>query len=328
MSESAARENQGAPNDLEERQKLERVLHDELAQLRDKQCEERRGLEFGQYELAPSGDGRVGLLFWLTIGAVGALYFLSELFVSKQLILQLKQNERQVEPNEPQADPSKPYGAGQPGYVAKGLLLPYLAACLATIAFVAGKPPAFSDWQRLLLFALAGAVLWGVPCLIACLIASERQISLLFTRFVSGAGFGVVLFFCAALLHYLGVLNERYVTVFGIAVFFLAHLAGCILFSGLTSVLQICDDLREWSARASGWFLVIGLIWTIYAFLVLWDPNTDWPGPITSEWKRNLLHLLVTSGGTIAGIAAALFGSSPSTAALQGHRASTPSRRP
>jgi hypothetical protein len=38
----AARENQGAPNDLEERQKLERVLHDELAQLRDKQCEERQ----------------------------------------------------------------------------------------------------------------------------------------------------------------------------------------------------------------------------------------------------------------------------------------------
>jgi hypothetical protein len=126
------------------------------------------------------------------------LYFLSELFVSKQLILQLKQkdtnqNQRRVDPNEPQSDRSKPYGAEQPGYVAKGLLLPYLAACLATIAFVAGKPPAFSDWQRLLLFALAGALLWGVPYLIACLIASERRISLLFARFLSGAGFGVVL---------------------------------------------------------------------------------------------------------------------------------------
>ena len=42
--------------------------------------------------------------------------------------------------------------------------------------------------------------------------------------------------------------------VFGISGFFLAHLAGSTLFAGLSTLVPDFDAVREWTARAGGWF--------------------------------------------------------------------------
>jgi hypothetical protein len=149
---------------------------------------------------------------------------------------------------------------------------------------------------------------------------------LVLARALSGAGFGVVMVLAVALLRLLCVppqYDERYVVVFGISGFFLAHLAGSTLFAGLSTFVPDFDAVREWTARAGGWFLVSGLIWTVYASLVLWDSQYDWPGPLFHKDWAGWVHLVVASGGTIAGVASALFGHSPSTPAREGQESSS-----
>ena len=177
------------------------------------------------------------------------------------------------------------------------------------------------------LLAFVGALLWalfntprGVPFQIA--LSVVRFLWLVLARALSGAGFGVIMVLAIALLRYFASqYDDRYVVVFGISGFFLAHLAGGTLFAGLSTLVQDFDAVREWTARAGGWFLVSGLIWTVYASLVLWDPQVDWPGTLLpKDWMGELVNLLLASAGTIAGVASALFGRSPSTPASEGQK--------
>lgn len=276
-------------------------------------------------------------------GWAAALYALSELFTGRELAIQQQQGG-------PLRKPARPYGAGQVWYVILGLLPAYAAACLASIVLI-GVPGAHG-WDFMTQFApqfaKAGALLWGLPFLGALLLqmlcnalpAKNSPVSppmspkdrahyltsgwryawLVFARFLSGAAFGVVAVLVVALLKQAGHDADRYVVVFGISGFFLAHLAASTLFAGLSTAVPDLDTVREWTARAGGWFLVSGLIWTVYAYLVLWDPQRDLPIGIYShlgDWK-GLVHLLVTLGGGLAGVASALFGRSASTAPTEG----------
>jgi hypothetical protein len=290
--------------------------------------------------LAQGGGGgplELGSRESLLLTAAAALYFVSELFTSWQMIRaeQPPQKEQQSNFDEP---PS-PYGAGQGWYVVFGLLLAYIAACIGSV--LVNPLPAGDEWwdfasQFAGKFALGGALLWGLPfAIMGALLFKAPPGSpspnswcerwkgrlrfpwLVFARALSGAGLGIVMVLAVALLRYLAwQYDDRYVVVFGISGFFLAHLAGSTLFAGLSTFAPDFDAVREWTARAGGWFLVSGLVWTVYVFLVLWDPDSDRPGTfLPPDWKGKLGHLLLASVGTIAGVAAALFGHSPSTPA-------------
>jgi hypothetical protein len=247
--------------------------------------------------------------FWL-LTCAASLYAFTEVFTSQQLIIQEQQGGRWR--------PPFPYGAGQTLFVIFGLIPVYVAACLASIVLIRA-PAEFQSWSVLIAFAGAGALLWGLPFLLA---SKMRLDWLLAARSLAGAGFGVALALFFFLLNRLELdQNDRYVVILGVAVFFLAHLIGGVLFVGLSSRIFDHDAVREWTARASGWFLVSGLVWTIYATLVLWDPGQDWPGNIVvSQFEampRNAFDAAMASLGGVAGVGAALFGQSNNTSASE-----------
>ncbi len=290
--------------------------------------------------LAQGGGGgplELGSRASLLLTAAAALYFVSELFTSWQMIRAEQPPQKEQQSNSDK--PSPPYGAGQVWYVVFGLLLAYIAACIGSV--LVNPLPAGDEWWAFVSqfagkFALGGALLWGLPFAImgALLFKAppgspspnswcerwKRRLRfpwLVVARALSGAGLGIVMVLAVALLRYLAwQYDDRYVVVFGISGFFLAHLAGSTLFAGLSTFVPDFNAVREWTARAGGWFLVSGLVWTVYVFLVLWDPDSDRPGTLLPpDWKGKLGHLLLASVGTIAGVAAALFGHSPSTPA-------------
>jgi hypothetical protein len=257
-------------------------------------------------------DGAIGFgpgspAFWL-LTCAASLYAVTEVFTSQQLVIQEQQGGRWR--------PPFPYGAGQTLFVILGLIPVYVAACLACIVLIRA-PAEFQSWRGLIAFAGAGALLWGAPFLFA----SKLRIDwLLGARSLAGAGFGVALALFFFLLNRLELdQDDRYVVILGVAVFFLAHLIGGILFVGLSSRIFDHDAVREWTARASGWFLVSGLVWTIYATLVLWDPGQDWPGNIVvSQFEgmpKKAFDAAMASLGGVAGAGAALFGQSSNTPA-------------
>lgn len=253
-------------------------------------------------------------------------YFCSCLFSSEQITLQLKRGGASGNP--------RPFGAGQGVFVLLGLAPAYVAACLASLVLLR-MPVDPVRWQALLFFGFGGSLLWGIP-----FIVTWRRIDrLLAARFVAGFGFGVVLALAFTLLRMAdGFEDDRYVVVFGIACCFLPQLAGGILFAGLSSRSLVKDDepvaaqsaddvsedaVREWSARAGGGFLLVGLGWTIYAILVLWD-QCDWPGAFLRShlggWLHGLGDWLLAGIGGGAGWAAALLGESKSTPANNGRK--------
>lgn len=245
--------------------------------------------------------------FWL-LACAASLYALTELFMSQQLIIQEQQGGRWR--------PPFPYGAGQTLFVILGLIPVYIAACLASIVLIRA-PAEFQSWSVLIAFAGAGTLLWGLPFL---LVSKLRIDWLLAARSLAGAGFGVVLALFFFLLNRFELdQNDRYVVILGVAVFFLAHLIGGILFVGLSSRIFDHDAVREWTARASGWFLISGLVWTVYATLVLWDPGQDWPANIVvsqfEDMPRKTFDAAMASLGGVAGLGAALFGQSSNTPA-------------
>jgi Patatin-like phospholipase len=285
------------------------------------------------------GDQLLGSpAFWL-LTAAAALYFVSEVLISWQMIRAEQPPQKEQQSNSDKPPP--PYGAGQGWYVVWGLLPTYIAAGMGSVVLVIALPAGDGCWAFVCLyagqFALWGALLWGLPFAImgALLFKAppgslspnsswerwKRRLRfpwLVFARALSGAAFGIVMVLAVALLRYLASpsqYDDRYVVVFGISGFFLAHLAGSTLFAGLSTVVRDFDAVREWTARAGGWFLVSGLVWTVYASLVLWDPDSDWPGPLFPKDWAGWVHLVVASGGLISGIASALFGHSPSTPA-------------
>ncbi len=306
--------------------------------------------ELGQSWLAPGGAGaplELGSRASLLLTAAAVLYFVSELFTSWQMIIAEQQPQK---------------GKGQGWYVVFGLIPAYIAACIVSVVLVNALPgdgcwalpavlvnalPAGSGcWGFVSLFA--GALLWGLPFLFAfvgallwALFNTPRGVPfqialwgqflwLLLARALSGAGFGVIMVLAIALLRYFASqYDDRYVVVFGISGYFLAHLAGSTLFAGLSTLVQDFDAVREWTARAGGWFLVSGLIWTVYASLVLWNPQVDWPGTLLpKDWMGELIDnnwtgKLIEAGGLVSGIAAALFGRSPSTPAKEGQKSSS-----
>jgi Patatin-like phospholipase len=287
------------------------------------------------FQWSPTGPSSPA--FWLITAAV--LYFLSELFISWQIIK--AEQQPGIVPKEQQRNSDKPltYGAGQTGYLFLGLFPAYAAACLALVVLVRALPAGDDCWAFVSRFAgqfaCVGAFLWGLPFLLAAvgvplfnaprgspfLITSRKRwkrdyVWLVVARALSGAFFGVALVLAVALLRWVELqYGDRYVVVFGISGFFLAHLAGSILFAGLSTLVPDFDAVREWTARAGGWFLVSGLVWTVYAFLVLSD--------LPEGWSGKLVHLLIASGGTFAGVASALFGHSPSTPAREGQKSSS-----
>ena len=307
----------------------------------------------------------------LLLTAAAALYFMSELFTSWQMIKAERQpgkkqqgkkkQEKEQQAKEQQSNTPSAYGAGQGPFVRWGLLPAYAAACLASVV-LANAPPRWADVSLFACrFALVGAFLWGVAFLAASVgvpllarfkapqespsaVSSRKRwkrrrdyVWLVAARALSGAAFGIVMVLVVALLRSLALqpqYDDRYVVVFGISGFFLAHLAGSILFAGLSTLVADFDAVREWTARAGGWFLVSGLIWTVYASLVLWDSQYDWPATLLpGDWKKKLidnpdwtgksLDALVALGGLISGVAAALFGHSPSTPAREGQKSSS-----
>ncbi|MGQ0445599.1 MAG: patatin-like phospholipase family protein [Beijerinckiaceae bacterium] len=302
--------------------------------------------------VAPGGvvPAELGKPAFCILTAAAVLYFLSELFISWQMIRAEQPGEKQ----QSNADkPSPTYGAGQGGYVVFGLVPAYAAACIGSVVLVTLPPivkslpaslvnalPAFLvDWTFVSLFA--GALLWGLPFAIAGALQAllfrarpgspspnsswerwKRRLRfpwLVFARALSGAAFGIVLVLAITFLRHLDSLyDDRYVAVFGISGIFLAHLAGGTLFAGLSTFVPDFDAVREWTARAGGWFLVSGLVWTVYASLVLWDSNWDWPGHLFPKDWEGWFHLVMASGGTIAGVASALFGQSPSARGIEG----------
>jgi predicted acylesterase/phospholipase RssA len=266
-------------------------------------------LELGRNWVAlGEGSTPLGLgsrAWWLLTGAA-VLYVFAELFISRQLIFQEQQSGFRR--------PPYPYGAGQLLYLFFGFVPIYAAACLTSVVLIHG-PETLNSWTVLFEFALAGALLWGVPFLIA---SRWRLDWLLLARIFSGAGFAVVLALAFALVGNLASLeDDRYVVVLSVSGFFFAHLVGGILFAGLSSRLFDRDAVREWTARAGGWFIASALVWTVYATLVLWDPHQDWPQdwPHIDGWMGKLVNGLVASMGGIAGLGAALFGHSKSTPA-------------
>jgi hypothetical protein len=267
-------------------------------------------------ELLGPGRGRVpwGLGSLALLIAAAALYLWSQWFASRQIVLQEPQRGIIQKKQESRFDKSSPtYGTDQVEFVIKGLIPPYLSACLASVILVRIAEPPYS-WVVVSFFAVAGALLWGLPFLIA----RRRFDGLVAARLVSGAAFGVVLILAFALLqHFYLEKYDRFVVVFGISAFFLAHLAGGTLYAGLSSRRRVdMDFVREWTARAAGWFLVSGLVWTVYASIVLLDLQSLLPEGSPGK----LLHLAIGSGGLISGIAAALFGRSSSTPAREGQK--------
>ncbi|MGC2224895.1 MAG: patatin-like phospholipase family protein [Methylocella sp.] len=291
--------------------------------------------------LAQGGGGgplELGSRASLLLTAAAALYFVSELFISWQMIKAEQPPQKEQQSNSDK--PPSPYGAGQGWYVVCGLLPAYIAACIGSV--LVNPLPAGDEWWAFVSqfagkFALGGALLWGLPFLFVsagALLSSRKRwldyVWLVVARALSGAAIGIVLVLAVALLRYLASqYDDRYVVVFGISGFFLAHLAGGTLFAGLSTVVRDFDAVREWTARAGGWFLVSGLVWTVYVFLVLWDPDSDWPGTLLPEgWPRKLIDndwtgKLIKVGGLISGIAAALFGHSTSTPAKEGQKSSS-----
>lgn len=305
--------------------------------------------ESGQDWLARGGAGAplelsrpAPMLLMATI----AFYIFSELFTGWQFVIQQEQGGPRRKRG--------PYGAGQVSYVILGLLPAYAAACFASIVLICVPGHGAHGWnfvtQFAPQFAVVGAALWGIP-FFAAFVASllwmvfgtylgkdspaspksrkdtvhyvtsgRRYAWLVLARFLSGAGFGVAVVLVVTLLRYLaGHPDDRYVVVFGVSGFFLAHLAASALFAGLSTLVSDLDSVREWTARAGGWFFVSGLIWTVYAYLVLWDPHYDLPEALYfADWKGTLAHVLVASGGTLAGVASALFGRRPSTTPTEG----------
>ncbi len=248
----------------------------------------------------------------LLLTALAAVFYIwSELFISRQMLITEQPPKKEQRDN---SDKPPTYGAGQEGYVFVALIPAYIAACIGSV-LVKPLPAKEECWafvsQFWMHFAVVGAFLWGFPFFLACVWArckappeSPSAISwyarwkrrlrflwLVLAHALSGAGFGIVMVLAVALLRYLaGHYDDRYVVVFGISGFFLAHLAGGILFAGLSTFVRDFDAVREWTARAGGWFLVSGLIWTVYASLVLWE--------LPEGWRGRLVHLIIASGGT------------------------------
>jgi hypothetical protein len=243
--------------------------------------------QWGQSRLPQGGSGALLELgspaFWV-LAVAAIFYFAAEMFASLEMIKAEPQHG--ILPKEQQGNSDTlTSGAGQGSYVLWGLLPAYFAACLASVVLVRACPAGDDCWasvsqypsQHACQFTVAGALLWGLPFLLAAvgvplfkaptgspIPTSSRKRWLDYTwlvaaRALSGAGFGVVLVLAVALLTYLASQHhDRYVVVFGISGFFLAHLAGGILFSGLSTLVPDFDAVREWTARAGGWFLVTG----------------------------------------------------------------------
>lgn len=218
------------------------------------------------------------------------------------------------------------------------------AACLASAAlpYIIVQTCA-NEMSQLLWFAIGGASLWALPLALAILIslfrrdwdaAAKTEVStpdhssdaamywrelpmMLLARFLAGVVFGVVLLMLFRLGLTMADGDHRYAVVLGVSACFLAHLAGGIAFAGFNSRSSNLDDLLEWGARSSGWFLVVGLVWTVYAVLVLWDPEHDWPQIDVKDWLGGQADALIASLGGVTGLAAALFGHSRWTASGQ-----------
>jgi hypothetical protein len=239
----------------------------------------------------------------------GLSYIVSSIFTSEELV-------KQYPPTVP-TNPPAAYGAKQSGFIGFALLPSYLAACL-TVGVLANRSVSlfgrgeFPSLVTLLLSALLGAILWGLPFLALSYQRFDRW--LWFARTAAGAGFGIALVVSFWLLRGLPSdddLADRYKVILGLPLFFIAHQIGSILFAGLGSRVQDHDGIREWSARAGGQFALISLAWLVYATLVLLVP--DWLRMQFWGDGSLLWHGLMTIAGGAAGIIGALLGKSQST---------------
>ncbi|MCC3246524.1 patatin-like phospholipase family protein [Methylocystis sp. WRRC1] len=306
-------------------------------------------LERLHYEFDAGG----GVSPWALLMSAAFLYAVAELFTSKQLVsIQAQKRRERLEREQPlarmQSDhvEATPYGAGEVMHFACVIVPIYLAACLTTAVLVYFRDSiAFDDPSTWFWFAAAGANLWAAPFAIAVFISFIRgewgenlgaQFSssdcddganrhlcelprMTVSRIFAGAVFGVFLLIAFHIIgEVVGVRDSRYAVVFGVTCCFVAHLAGSILFAATSSKNARLDDLLEWTARSGGWFIVIGLAWTVYATLVLWDPRQDLPGVDMKDWLGEWANGIIASVGGATGLAAALFGHSKSTAATQG----------
>ncbi|MGJ0426562.1 patatin-like phospholipase family protein [Methylocystis sp.] len=273
-----------------------------------------------------------------------AIYAISEFFTSRELLIISWQDEIRPKREKKQTD----YGAPAKSIAIFGLLLPGLAAFFACIALklsiVSANNASVSlglhDEQIIWLVAIifvGGAALWGGPFLLASLwtlpffhraklkTGSRDEfcnwLALAVPRFMAGGGVAAALAAVFAMLRHLGnSWDDRYFLVFGIAAFYLAHLAGAILFAGATSnpFDKIDRDaVREWTTRVGGLVVMGALVWAIYATLVLWDSSQDLPkvAPIlqSDAWWAQAFKEGVTWVGGPAGLAAAFFGFSSQT---------------
>nr|WP_255608323.1 patatin-like phospholipase family protein [Methylosinus sp. Sm6] len=285
------------------------------------------------------GGGRSNLLL-----LAGVAYALSELFTSTQLIGAQRRDNAPL-----QGSPSRFAGRAQAhgGFGASEILVAWLNVPLIFIsAFLASAlsvdvNAAEITWTAALgWFAAISALVWTLSFLLAfplvwllykvvwLLYKRDRGwrdrgwdfdsswLWLVLARFVGGLGAGVGLTLAFVLFRKCS-LDAQYCLILGVAGAVLAHLAGSVLFTGVTGISWDHVDrevVREWMARAGGLLMVVLLVWSITAVLVLtpWSNlikalKTDW---LTEPLKTftALPGLFKTLPGLLAGGAAAYFG--------------------
>jgi hypothetical protein len=273
----------------------------------------------------------------LLLGA-GVAYALSELFTSMQLIGAQRRDNAPV-----QASPSRFAGRAPShgGFGASEILvtlwnvpLIFFSAFLASALFVDAKAAEITG-TALVRFAVTLALVWALSFLLAFPLVWLRYklvwlykrdrgwdfdsswLWLVLARFVGGFGVGAGLALAFSLFRGCS-LDTQYRLILGVDGAVLAHLAGSVLFIGVTGISWDHVDrdvVREWMARACGLFLVVLLVWSITAVLVL-TPWVDVINCLASKlWKEAFsperiaaLKILGSLLGLFAGIAAAYFG--------------------
>lgn len=247
--------------------------------------------------------------------ALAVIIYVVALFLSSAQLLQVKSETDATATGAPR----RPYGYDTKKYLSRILIPSQLAAVVATIA-MANAPFDLISTEVLGAFAIGGAIVWTFPYLLAAAFVKGAYLSFgwpspFWARVISGALFGVLLAVGFWLIQTYGGGDDRIIVVFGAAVFIMAHMAGQIIFSALTSEITRFDDVLEWAARAAAAWLIFLFVWVILASLVLWS----------QELQAALLCYLpkwgqwfMASSGLAAGVLSATLGKSKRSPAKPG----------
>lgn len=257
------------------------------------------------------------------LATAALLYAVSEFFTSAQLVCTQGQGETPPPTSPPRCESDDPSFSSSGGFGANDL---QVACCNISLIFVSAYLAATmlvgsieSDLKTYLWSMSTLALIWSASFLLVWLFATVigrcrwnwRWLWLVLARAVGGAGVGAGLAWGFSLFEWSPewMRADSFRLTLAILVGLLAHFIGCVLFSGVTSLIWDSvdrDAVREWMARVGGLFIFVLIGWMIYAALTLRLPLA-WSGDgVSSVLKR--VDVWLAPLGVGAGLAAAYFG--------------------